>query len=277
MQMQQSYRKHFIISIVLHVFIFLILAVGFQFTGQTFVIENSNVPNIINAMVMTSPAASMKVAPPKPVPPPPIQEPVKQLQKPLPVEKIIPPKKDVIALDDKKLKQKQHEMLEKQLLADLNKAKVKQKSIKQKALEEAFESEIKNLKAKSKQQTQQQSDRRINAEREQKARGIVDKYKALVLQQVGRRWIIPSNVDRTLATKIVIFLAPGGRVLNAEIYESSGNAALDNSARAAVFKASPLPVPSDAEGFEFFKRFVLVFKPMYFQNGEYNPNATENL
>lgn len=272
MEKQQYYRKPFIFSIALHGVVFLLLAMGFQFRGQTFVLENSKTPQIINAVVMSATPPLAKLLPPEPIktalPPPP--QSIKQLPpKVIPIEKpkVIPLKKDVIALKPKKQKIVQESQIEKQLLAELNQHRVMQKKLKQKALEDAFQSEIKNLAAK-KQQAQQER-MRINSEREQKAQGVVDKYKALVLQAIGEHWLIPNGVDKKLATELVIYLAPGGAVLDTEIYKSSGNVALDNSARAAVFKASPLPVPTDAEGFKFFRRFVLVFRPMYFQNAHY--------
>jgi colicin import membrane protein len=99
----------------------------------------------------------------------------------------------------------------------------------------------------------------------------------MVLQAIGQHWLIPNDADKTLATKLLIYLAPGGVVLDAEIYQSSGNPALDISARAAVFKASPLPVPTDSAAFNFFRRFVLVFRPMYFQqNGQFELQSKTN-
>lgn len=283
MGMQQSYRKFFIVALVLHLFIFFILAMGFQVSGKTFVFENSKTPQVINAMVMQAPAPQPTVKPEPPAPPVPPTPPKVAQVKPEPIvkqpPKVIPvaplpkviPKPDTIALD-KKRKKLQQEQLEKQLLADLKKTtQVQQKKLKQKALEDAFQSEIKNLAAKKKQLQQEQQ--RIAGEQEQKAQGEVDKYKALVLQAIGRHWLIPNNVDKKLATTIIIYLAPGGMVVDAEIYKSSGNPALDNSARTAVFKASPLPVPSDADGFKFFRRFVLVFRPMYFQNGQFGAGS----
>lgn len=271
MEMQQNYRKPVLISIVLHILVFLLLAAGFEFTGKNFVFENTNNQQIINAVVMnTMPAQQQKVAPivhstPPPPPAPAVQPRVMPVQKPT----VTPVPKDVIALQAKKQLQQQNQ-IQKQLLADLNKTKAQQKKLKQKALEKAFENEVRNLSAKALQDQLKNEVRQAGAQREQKAQGQVDKYKAMVLQAIGRHWLIPSNVDKRLATQIVIFLAPGGMVLDAEIYKSSGNVGLDNSARAAVFKASPLPVPNDPEEFKFFRRFVLVFKPMYFQNGQFD-------
>ncbi|QLH41403.1 MAG: cell envelope integrity protein TolA [Coxiellaceae bacterium] len=42
---------------------------------------------------------------------------------------------------------------------------------------------------------------------------------------------------------------------------SSGNSALDNSAVSAVFKTSPLPVPTDAELFDKFRELRLTVRP----------------
>ncbi len=59
----------------------------------------------------------------------------------------------------------------------------------------------------------------------------------------------------------MIRLAPGGLVLDAQVTKSSGDQALDSSARAAVFKASPLPVPKKLTEFEAFRQFVIKFTP----------------
>jgi colicin import membrane protein len=56
-------------------------------------------------------------------------------------------------------------------------------------------------------------------------------------------------------------LAPGGVVLDVQVTRSSGDVSLDRSARDAVFKASPLPVPENASEFNQFRQFVLKVKP----------------
>lgn len=274
MTMQRTYRYPFFIAVMLHIIIFLVLAMGFEVTGKHYVLESMNSPQVINATVMPS-VSNTQVAPaplPKPIvqPRPLIRQAItKPAPSSIPVQKphIVPPKKDTIALDTKKQKKIQQEQIQKQLLADLKKQEIEQKKLKQKLkhkeLLDAFASDIKNL---AKKKPLKNGEQRMAADREQKAQGEVDKYKALVLQAVGKHWLIPSNVDRRLETKLVIYLAPGGMVLNVEIFEGSGNPALDLSARSAVFKASPLPVPSDPEAFNFFRRFVVVFKPMYFDN-----------
>jgi colicin import membrane protein len=59
----------------------------------------------------------------------------------------------------------------------------------------------------------------------------------------------------------MIRLAPGGEVLQVSITKTSGDPSLDSSARAAVLKASPLPVPNDPALFAAFRQFALKVKP----------------
>ena len=50
-------------------------------------------------------------------------------------------------------------------------------------------------------------------------------------------------------------------MLSVAIIQPSGNQALDKSARIAVMKASPLPVPSDPSAFAQFRLLELTVKP----------------
>jgi colicin import membrane protein len=50
-------------------------------------------------------------------------------------------------------------------------------------------------------------------------------------------------------------------VLDVQVTKTSGDPSLDSSARAAVLKASPLPVPSNPDEFDSFRQFALKVKP----------------
>jgi colicin import membrane protein len=60
---------------------------------------------------------------------------------------------------------------------------------------------------------------------------------------------------------VEVRLIPSGEVIDAQIVRSSGNPAFDRSVEAAVFKASPLPVPPDREVMEQFRSLRFEFKP----------------
>jgi colicin import membrane protein len=66
----------------------------------------------------------------------------------------------------------------------------------------------------------------------------------------------------------MVRLGPGGVVLDVQTTKTSGDPSLDSSARAAVLKASPLPVPPNANDFEAFRQFVLKVKPENILTGE---------
>jgi colicin import membrane protein len=90
--------------------------------------------------------------------------------------------------------------------------------------------------------------------------GTVNKYNALILAAIHPNWII-SDKQKDLSTDVLISLAPDGSVLSVQVQKSSGSTAFDNSAVAAVYKSSPLPVPSDPQAFAVFRQFKLTLHP----------------
>ena len=72
---------------------------------------------------------------------------------------------------------------------------------------------------------------------------------------------MPTQVDKKLTCELMIRIAPGGMVLDVQVTKTSGDPSLDSSARIAVFKASPLPVPADPQAFAAFRQFILKVKP----------------
>lgn len=91
--------------------------------------------------------------------------------------------------------------------------------------------------------------------------GEVNKYKAMILNSISRQWIIPENIGSGLSSQFRIHLAPDGAVVEVHLTRSSGDTVLDRSAQTAIFKASPLPVPSDPETFELFRDISLTVRP----------------
>ena len=67
-------------------------------------------------------------------------------------------------------------------------------------------------------------------------------YISSLPDMIRPRWKLPSYlIDQNLKCRIRIFLNPTGRLLRAEIYESSGNSEYDRRALEAVKGTSPFP------------------------------------
>ncbi|MDX2164945.1 MAG: cell envelope integrity protein TolA [Gammaproteobacteria bacterium] len=91
--------------------------------------------------------------------------------------------------------------------------------------------------------------------------GLADKYKAAIIQAISEQWLVPQHLPKNISCVLDIRVAPGGVVLQVTVKKSSGNPVLDNSAVAAVNKASPLPVPTDASLFDAFRTITLTVRP----------------
>lgn len=82
-------------------------------------------------------------------------------------------------------------------------------------------------------------------------------YRAVVAQ-----WSRPPSARNDMQARLLVELVPSGDLLAVTITESSGNAAFDRSAEAAVRKVGRFEVPGDRTLFESrFRRFTLLFKP----------------
>lgn len=87
------------------------------------------------------------------------------------------------------------------------------------------------------------------------------RYKTLILKAIGQKWIIPPHVNPQATSVLLVTLSSDGSVEQVQILKSSGNATLDRSAVAAVYKASPLPVPESPQLLKQFSQLKLTVKP----------------
>lgn len=100
---------------------------------------------------------------------------------------------------------------------------------------------------------------KAKAARQQQARQSAE---IAIQRKVNRSWIRPKTVRKGLQCTIRVKLLASGDVMQAVVVHSSGDPIFDRSAENAVRKASPLPVPSDAELFaREFRTFTFIFKP----------------
>ncbi|RUR13187.1 cell envelope integrity protein TolA [Legionella sp. km772] len=164
--------------------------------------------------------------------------------------------------------------LEAKKLAELNKKKAEEKTKAEKLEKEKKLAEEKakadkaradqakaDLERKQQEEAAAKQQAAANAEKQARIAGEVDKYKALIVNAIGRHWILPDNADSSLSSQFRIRLAPNGEVLEVSLTKSSGDALLDRSAQTAIHKASPLPVPTDSETFSLFRDISLTVRP----------------
>ena len=172
-------------------------------------------------------------------------------------------RKQELAENKKRLQEvnKQKEAEEKRIST----MKAEQAELRQQQKEEA--AKLAQLKQEEKEREAREKEHaRLEAAREEVASrarvaGIVDKYKALILGAISREWILPDQVDSQLSSRFKIRLAPNGSVLDVSLTRSSGDPILDRSAQAAIYKASPLPVPEEPAAFNLFREITLTVRP----------------
>lgn len=247
MEEPASIKQSFFYAVLLHIILLSFLIVSFDVSATHITWQNADDHHvIINATVLTlphmvkQPVSSFKKASP----------PTKKIDHIIPVikQKIREP---AIALSVKKVKPLQQSLAQKQ----------RKQELKQAQLQRDFAEELKKINAKALEQQVLNEQKKLQEAKEAAMRGEVNKYKALILESIAEHWLVPSNTNKKLFADLLIRLAPGGAVLDVQLIKSSGVDALDRSARAAVFKASPLPVPKDSTAFDSFRQFVLRVKP----------------
>lgn len=108
---------------------------------------------------------------------------------------------------------------------------------------------------------QQEEAERIDAEKAARAASLVDEFKAAIRQKVSRNWVRPPGAPKWLKCVVQVRLVPSGDVLSAQVVRSSGNSVFDRSVENAVYKAAPLPIPRDAELFDYFREIEFLFNP----------------
>jgi colicin import membrane protein len=89
--------------------------------------------------------------------------------------------------------------------------------------------------------------------------GVIDEYRALLVQTIQRNWRRPDTAQPGLECTLYVTQATGGTVLDVKLGDCNGDAAVRESVTNAVYRSSPLPAPRDARAFE--RRLVIVFKP----------------
>lgn len=165
------------------------------------------------------------------------------------------------------LKQQQEQLKKQQVLEKQRLTAALQKQKQEEAMQAQRESLAQAQRDSAAQAAQAEARRKaaqqavLDQQRAAQMSGEVNKYKALIIQAISQHWILPDHVNPQLFSQFRIQLVPSGKVLSVSLIKSSGDPVLDRSAQAAIYKASPLPVPSDQAMFNLFRDISLTVRP----------------
>lgn len=190
------------------------------------------------------------------------------------------------ALQEKLTKEKDAKLLaaqlkeEKEELKKLEKEKQKEKELAaaKKKAEQALKKEEQNKALALKKQKENekaleealarenaekaQKDSQENAQGERVKQDLISRYATLMRNKIHQHWRQPIGLDFSGFTcKIAVRLLPTGEVVDATVVESSGSVEFDRSTELAIRKASPLPMPEEAEVAKEFHHFTFTFHP----------------
>lgn len=157
---------------------------------------------------------------------------------------------------------KKNQQAARQRLADLTEQQKKAAEAVKRAQEQAKrEAELAEKKRQAELAEREQV--QLAKARREKLRNVteLDRYQAMIREAIRTFWRVPDGLDPNLVCQLMVRLAPGGDVLEVSLLKSSGDAVLDRSARTAVLKASPLPVPENSVLFDHFREFKLTVRP----------------
>ncbi len=89
--------------------------------------------------------------------------------------------------------------------------------------------------------------------------GALARYLYAIRQGIQRNWVRPPSARAGLECVVTVRQLPGGEVVGVTIGQCNGDAAVQRSIEAAVFKASPLPEPENPALFD--RNLRITFKP----------------
>jgi colicin import membrane protein len=89
--------------------------------------------------------------------------------------------------------------------------------------------------------------------------GKLAEYLAMIGDRVERNWVQPLSANPDVECVVHVTQIPGGEVVNVRVGRCNGDTAVVRSIEAAVFNASPLPLPPDPSLFD--RILIFTFKP----------------
>jgi colicin import membrane protein len=89
--------------------------------------------------------------------------------------------------------------------------------------------------------------------------GALASWVSQITARIQRAWLKPPSATTGIECVLYVTQVPGGEVTNVRIGACNGDQAVRESIEAAVYRASPLPPPSDPTLFE--RDLVITFRP----------------
>ncbi|KPJ67714.1 MAG: hypothetical protein AMJ43_03515 [Coxiella sp. DG_40] len=246
-----TYKWPFVFALLLHGILFSILFIEFT-TYHNYTEINKPQVNIIKATAVDQAQIEKQIANIK------AEQQRKHQEKLARIHRLQEAKLEKIRREKELQKQKELAQLKKRQQQEQHRKNLL--ALKQQKIKMEMETKRREEIQKAMQQQIAEEQRQM-AEHDKQVQAEIDKYKALIIQTISQHWIVPSNIANNISCQLIVNIAPGGEILNVKLVRSSGNSILDRSARSAVLKSSPLPVPKNAELFDNFRQLMLTVRP----------------
>lgn len=89
----------------------------------------------------------------------------------------------------------------------------------------------------------------------------VGRYQDMIRSRIRRNIVMPPDVPASAVAEFKVTLLPGGMVMDVQLVKSSGSRVYDDAAERAIYKAQPLPLPTDVGLQKMFRELRLTIKP----------------
>jgi colicin import membrane protein len=266
-------------AVLLHIVIFGSMVVAFDYARPA-----PFTPLVVQAHLVVEEFAGQpppKEPEPEPEPEPVMEEPEPIIEAPEPE----PDNSEELRRQAEEEKRRQDALLEQQRLDELRKKeeaerKQRERDEAERKKREEEEKERKRVEAERKRQEDIQRQREENARKEReleeqfRAKQIEDEerrlakrgspamavYEATIRQKIQRNWSVPASMGEDVVCIVHVRQVPGGEVIGVNILSCNGDDAVRRSIEAAIYKASPLPEPSDPE--LFVRDLELTMRPV---------------
>jgi colicin import membrane protein len=100
----------------------------------------------------------------------------------------------------------------------------------------------------------------LDAQHQRNLNAEIDQHTAMIREKINQSWIRTPGMPEGLSCVLEIQTFPDGNVKDVKVVQPSENEAFNQSAQAAVFKATPLPMPQ-GEVSDRFRHFEVTFAP----------------